>query len=293
MKNLTPEEKEALRQKIKQYHEDRTTRIVNEMDKAEFGNQSKTRRLGFRTANPALNSKIFAEFESIAGTDEAMSINGTVSKTFFMLLLLWIAAMWMWVLSYRIASPVTVGPWVLISSVAGFIVAFVTISRKHLAHITAPIYAILEGLVLGGFSSLLNARFPGIAVQAVGLTFGTLLFILIAYKSGIIKVTQNFRLGIVAATGGIAMVYIFTLFIGLLGLPVPYIHESGIIGIAFSLFVVVIAALNLVLDFDFIEKGAADGAPKYMEWYAAFGLMITLIWLYLEIIRLLAKARRR
>jgi uncharacterized YccA/Bax inhibitor family protein len=165
--------------------------------------------------------------------------------------------------------------------------------KKNWAIVTAPLYAVLEGLVLGGLSATFEARFPGIVIQAVGLTFGTLFALLLAYKSGVIKATENFKLGVVAATGGIALVYLAGFVLGFFGVSIPYIHGSGTIGILFSLVVVVIAALNLVLDFDFIESGAASGAPKYMEWYAAFGLLVTLIWLYLEILRLLAKLRSR
>jgi len=149
------------------------------------------------------------------------------------------------------------------------------------------------GLAIGGISAFFEAQFPGIVIQAVALTFGTLLCLLLVYKSRIIKVTANFRLGVVAATGGIAIIYFLTIVLGFFGIRMPYIHESGVIGIGFSVFVVTIAALNLVLDFDFIENGAASGAPKFMEWYAAFGLMVTLIWLYLEILRLLAKISSR
>jgi uncharacterized YccA/Bax inhibitor family protein len=130
-------------------------------------------------------------------------------------------------------------------------------------------------------------------IQAVALTFGTLFCLLLAYKSGLIKATENFKLGVVAATGGIGLIYLVTMILGFIGISMPYIHESGIIGIGFSVFVVIMAALNLVLDFDFIENGAQSGAPKFMEWYAAFGLMVTLIWLYLEILRLLAKLKSR
>lgn len=147
--------------------------------------------------------------------------------------------------------------------------------------------------MIGGLSSLMETKFPGIVIQAVGLTMGTLLVLLMAYKTGLIKATENFKLGIVAATGAIGLVYLATFVLGMFGTQIPYIHGSGTIGIIFSLVVVVIAALNLVLDFDFIEQGAEKGAPKYMEWYAAFGLLVTLIWLYLEILRLLSKLRSR
>jgi uncharacterized YccA/Bax inhibitor family protein len=158
---------------------------------------------------------------------------------------------------------------------------------------TAPLYAVLEGLFLGGISALYELKFQGIVIQAVALTFGTLAALLLAYKSRLIKVTENFKLGVVAATGGIALVYLISIGLGFFGIRMPYLHDSGPIGIGISVFIVIVAALNLVLDFDFIEQGAAQGAPKYMEWYAAFGLLVTLIWLYLEILRLLAKVRRR
>src|SRR5690606_13427708 len=138
-----------------------------------------------------------------------------------------------------------------------------------------------------------EARFPGIVMQAVMLTFGTLFALLFAYRSGLIRATENFKLGVVAATGGIALVYLASLVMGFVGLQLPFIHEPGVLRIGFSLFVVVIAALNLVLDFDFIETGVEQGAPKFMEWYAAFGLMVTLVWLYLEILRLLSKLQSR
>ena len=158
---------------------------------------------------------------------------------------------------------------------------------------TAPLYSILEGFFLGGISAIFENQYPGIVIQAVSLTLGTLFCLLLAYRSGLIKATENFKLGVAAATGGIALIYLSTLVLGIFGVNMPFIHESGMIGIGFSLFVVTVAALNLVLDFDFIENGVAHGAPKYMEWYAAFGLMVTLIWLYIEILRLLMKLRGR
>jgi uncharacterized YccA/Bax inhibitor family protein len=155
------------------------------------------------------------------------------------------------------------------------------------------VYAVLEGLFLGGTSAIFEARCPGIVIQAVGLTFGTLFCLLMAYKSGVIKATENFKMGVVAATGGIALMYFITMILGFFGVSVPFIQGSSPLSIGISVFIVIIAALNLVLDFDFIENGSAAGAPKYMEWYAAFGLMVTLIWLYIEILRLLSKLRSR
>ncbi len=170
----------------------------------------------------------------------------------------------------------------------------VTIFKKEWSPVTAPIYALLEGLLLGGISAMFDQKYPGIAIQAVGLTFGTLFVLLLAYSARIIKVTQKFALGIVAATGGIALFYFAQMILGFFHIPfLSSVNGSGPIGIIFSLVVVAIAALNLVLDFDFIERGVNYGAPKYMEWYGAFGIMVTLIWLYLEILRLLAKSRSR
>jgi uncharacterized YccA/Bax inhibitor family protein len=167
----------------------------------------------------------------------------------------------------------------------------VTIFKKTWSPVTAPIYAVCEGAFLGGISAMFEMQYPGIVFQAIVGTFGTLFALLAAYRSGLIKATENFKLGVVAATGGIAFIYILSIILGLFKIQIPYIHESGTIGILFSVFVVIIAALNLVLDFDFIENGERVGAPKYMEWYAAFGLLVTLVWLYLEMLRLLTKLR--
>ncbi len=244
------------------------------------------------TANPALSSSTFTGFGRVAAAD-AMSIQGTVNKAAVLLLCVLITATWVWNLFYQTMNPDAVVPWLTLGAIAGFIVALITIFKKTWAGVTAPIYALLEGLVIGGLSALAEAQFHGIVIQAVGLTFGTCLALLLAYKSRLIRATENFKMGVVAATGGIVLVYLATIILGFFGVQIPLIHQSGVVGIGFSLFVVIIAALNLVLDFDFIEQGAAAGAPKYMEWYAAFGLMVTLIWLYIEILRLLTKLRSR
>ena len=244
-----------------------------------------------RTANPALNANTFKSFAHV-DAERTMTIDGTVNRTAFLLLLVVLAASWTW----RISTEAGIGavqPWMMGGLVGGLIFALVTSFKREWAPVTAPIYAVVKGLFLGGISAIYNAQFQGIVAQAIALTVGTLVCLLIAYKSHLIKVTENFKLGVVAATGGIFLVYVVTLVLGLFGVGVPYIHSNGIMGIGFSLFVVVIAALNLVLDFDFIENGAEYGAPKYMEWYAAFGLLVTLIWLYIEILRLLSKLRSR
>ena len=237
-----------------------------------------------RSANPTLSDKIFLNAPRAVG-GEGMSIGGTVGKTGLLLTLLTASAFWMW------TSPLDPTGFLMIAVIVGFIVAMVTIFKKEWSPVTAPVYALVEGVVLGGLSELFEMRFPGIVIQAVFLTFGTLMALLMVYQSGMVKVTDNFRLGLLAATGGIALIYIATLALSFFGIQIPYIHDSGPIGIGFSVFVVIIAALNLVLDFDFIEKGAQQGAPKYMEWYGAFGLIVTLIWLYIEFLRLLSKLR--
>jgi len=247
-----------------------------------------------RTSNPALSSDAFRTGEAVLG--ESMTVSGTVNKTGILLLCCVATAAWTWNRFFN-APPEeamqAMAPALAIGGIGGFIVAIVTIFKKEWAGITAPIYALLEGLVLGGISAMLEARYHGIAIQAVSLTFGTLLIMLLAYRSGLIKVTERLRLGIVAATGGIAVFYLLQFILGFFGVHFTAINGSSPIGIGFSLIVVAVAALNLVLDFDLIENGARLGAPKYMEWYGAFALMITLIWLYFEILRLLSKFRSR
>ncbi|MBW2473255.1 MAG: Bax inhibitor-1/YccA family protein [Deltaproteobacteria bacterium] len=241
-----------------------------------------------RTSNPMMKEKVFTQ--AIAGT-ETMTLQGAVNKTIALLALVVIGASYSWNLYYN-QGPEAVQPWMIGGLIGGFVFAMITIFKAAWAPKTAPIYAVLEGLALGGISAFFEARFPGIVIQAVGLTFGTLFALLFAYKARLIRVTENFKLGIFAATGGIAVVYLISFVGRMFGWQMPVIHESGPMGILFSLFVVVIAALNLVLDFDFIERG--DGvAPRYMEWYAAFGLIVTLVWLYLELLRLLSKLRDR
>jgi uncharacterized YccA/Bax inhibitor family protein len=243
-----------------------------------------------RTSNPALNEKAF---RGEAAFGEAMTLQGTVNKTGLLLLCVIVTSGWTWGLSHS-DLPGAAIPWMLGGMLGGFVVALVTIFKKEWSPLTAPVYALLEGLVLGGISALFEKSYPGVAIQAIGLTFGTLFVLLLAYKTGLIRATRGFKIGVIAATGGIAVFYLVQMVLGFFfHIQVPAINGSGPWGIAFSLLVVLIAALNLVLDFDLIETGVQNGAAKYMEWYGAFGLMVTLIWLYLEILRLLAKARRR
>ena len=246
-----------------------------------------------RTSNPALSDRVFRDATAGAFGDH-MTVDGTVNKTGLLLICTVLTAAWTWHLFMQSRNPADVALPMMAGLIGGLVFAFATIFKNNWAPVTAPIYALLEGLVLGGASAMFEVRFPGIAIQAVSVTFGTLVVMLLLYRSHIIPVTQKFRLGVVAATGGIFVVYLITWVLGFFGLHFGQsLYGAGTIGIGFSVFVVVIAALNLVLDFDFIEHGAAMGAPKYMEWYGAFGLMVTLIWLYFEILRLLSKLKER
>jgi uncharacterized YccA/Bax inhibitor family protein len=249
-----------------------------------------------RSGNPVLGENTFLDIGSgtvVGGHSGTMTLSGTVNKSAMLLVLILLSAAFVWDKYDGPQSAGAILPWVMTGAIGGLILALITIFKKTWAPVTAPVYALLEGLFLGGISAMFEARFPGIVMQAVGLTFGTLGALLLAYRSGLIRATENFKLGVVAATGGIFLLYLVNFGMGFFGKSIPFIHESGWMGIAFSAFVVVIAALNLVLDFDFIESGVEQGAPKYMEWYGAFGLMVTLVWLYLEILRLLARLRSR
>jgi len=252
-----------------------------------------------RTSNPALNGDAFRT-TGVSTLGEGMTIAGAVNKTGILLLLCVASAAWTWNRFFAAlaagsieGASASMGPLVMVGAIGGLIVAFVTIFKKEWSPITAPLYALLEGLVLGGVSAMFEMRFHGLAIQAVSLTFGTLVVMLMAYRSGLIKVTDKLRLGIVAATGGIMVFYLIQFVLGFFGFRFAAVNGSGPIGIIFSLVVVGVAALNLVLDFDLIEQGARWNAPKYMEWYSGFALLVTLVWLYLEMLRLLSKFRER
>ncbi|TNE73340.1 Bax inhibitor-1/YccA family protein [bacterium] len=241
-----------------------------------------------RTSNPAINEKVFSEVYNTASGDSKMTIEGTVNKSFLLLLLVFTGASLTWH-----PEAESVSGLMFLGMIGGLITGFITIFKKNISMYTAPLYALFEGLFLGGISSIFEASFPGVVIQAILLTFGTAGGLLLAYKSGLIPVTENFKLGIVAATGGIAITYFFSWILGMFGIDLGLGINGGIYGILFNLFVVVIAALNLVLDFDFIEEASKRGAPKFMEWYASFGLMVTLIWLYLEFLKLIARLQSR
>lgn len=246
-----------------------------------------------KTSNPAFaGNNTFTVNGVAAGYGPTMTISGTVNKAGILMLCVLATAAWTWN-QFFTNGPAAVGGYTMIGAFGGFIVAMVTVFKKEWSPITAPIYALLEGLFLGALSAMMELRFPGIAIESVALTFGTCFCMLLAYRSGLIRPTQKFVIGVVAATGGIMMVYFLSMILGFFHVQVPGIFGSGPIGILFSLAVVIIASLNLILDFGMIEEGADRGAPKYMEWYGAFGLMVTLVWLYLEMIRLLSKLRSR
>jgi uncharacterized YccA/Bax inhibitor family protein len=237
------------------------------------------------TSNPVLTSKAFAEPYS----GQSMSIDGTVNKSIILFFLLIIAGSLSW--KYTLANVEQGLSFLMPAALIGFVIAMVTIFKKEWAPYTAPIYVIAQGVFLGAISSMYNALYEGIVLQAVMLTMGILGFLLFAYKTRIIVVTEKLKAGIMMATFGVMIVYVLSFVLNFFGASVPYLHSGGIIGIGISLVIVIIAALNLLLDFSFIEESAKAGAPKYMEWFAAFGLMLTLVWLYLEILRLLSKMR--
>ncbi len=252
-----------------------------------------------KTSNPALGKNTFSDFQgsqyggSLIDAAQRMTLNGTINKTAILLLCAVATAAWTWNSFMQTRDMSFAGPALMVGLFGGLIFGLITSFKRTWAPVTAPIYALLEGLVLGGLSAILELRYPGIAMEAVALTFGTLFVLLIAYRSGLIKVTQKFRLGVVAATGGIFIFYMLEILLGFFGINFTTVNSATPIGIGFSLLVVAIAALNLVLDFDFVEQGVAVGAPKYMEWYAGFGIMVTLVWLYIEILNLLSKMRSR
>ena len=251
-----------------------------------------------RSGNPALSESTFLDLASgsvVTSPDQVMTLNGTANKTGILLLLTVLTAAFAWSQAVDEYGQISgsASLYAIGGAIGGLVLALITIFKKEWSPVTAPMYALVEGLFLGAVSALFNMKYPGIVFQAVLLPFGTLAALLFAYRSGLIKATENFKMGVVAATGGIALLYLASFVLGFFNINVPVIHDSSWLGIAFSLFVVVVAALNLVLDFDFIESGVAQRAPKYMEWYGAFGLMVTLVWLYVEFLRLLSKIQQR
>ncbi|WP_274366177.1 Bax inhibitor-1/YccA family protein [Paenibacillus thermotolerans] len=243
-----------------------------------------------RSGNPTLNEKTFERYGG-AAYSQGMTLEGTVNKTLIAFIILVASALYTWNMYFDGHNPTT---FMVAGVIGGGILGLLTSFIPRIAPFTVPVYALLEGMFVGALSAMYEAEFSGITVQAVLLTFGVFLALLFAYKTRLIKATENFKLGVFAATAAIAIVYLVNIVLNLFfSMSVPYLHDTGWIGIVISLVIVAVAALNLVLDFDFIENGVRAGAPKYMEWYGAFGLMVTLVWLYIEILRLLAKLSRR
>jgi len=242
-----------------------------------------------RSGNPTLNENTF-ERSGHYNDRETMTIGGTVNKSFMLLALLIGAAVISWVMFFNGYDmfPLMVG-----GAIGGFVLALIISFVPKSAPFLAPIYAVAEGLFLGALSANYESLYYGITLQAALLTMCVFLGMLLAYKTGLIKASPGFRRGVIAATAGVALVYLLSFVLGLFGVTVPYLHDSTPIGIGISIVIIIIAALNFVLDFNFIEEGAQQGAPKYMEWYGSFGLLVTLVWLYIEIIRLLSKLANR
>ena len=242
-----------------------------------------------RTSNPTLGENTFTQ-PALVG-EQTMTIQGAVNKTAILLALCMATAIYSW--QKFETNPASAMPLVFGGAIAGFIFAMITCFKKEWSGVTAPIYALCEGLFIGAISAVYERQFHGIVLQAGMLTFGTLFALLAAYRSGWIRATEKFKLGVFAATGGICIMYFVSWILSMFHVNMGFMNGNGMLSIGISAFVVVIAALNLVLDFDFIEQGAQLGAPKYLEWYAGFGLLVTLVWLYVEILRLLSKLNSR
>lgn len=261
-----------------------------------------------RSSSPALNEKTFApERVALLRTDAlggapvgteppaTMRVGGVVEKSAFLITVTLLAGAFGWSRVDTTAGQPAMPGWLLVAMLAGLGVAILTVFKPKFSPFTSPVYALLMGTVAGAISAVYNNAFDGmegIVVQALALTAGVFVTMLVLYSLRVIKVTEKFRSIVVAATGGVMLVYLASIALNFFGVDVPFIHEAGPLGIGFSLFVVGLAAMNLLLDFDLIERGAAAGAPAYMEWYGAFGLLVTLVWLYLEMLRLLSKLRR-
>jgi uncharacterized YccA/Bax inhibitor family protein len=248
----------------------------------------------FKSGNPALTKDTFKDIEKVdKGEENVMTLQGTVNKTGILLLAVIIPALYTWNLFTSTLDFATIMPYFWTGTIGGLIIAFIIVYNMDWSPFLAPVYGILQGICLGGLSAAMNHKFPGIVMQALLLTFGICVVLLFIYKLKIIKPTENFKLIVASATGGLALYYIASFGLSFAGIELPFIHENNTGGIIFSLFAVVLASMNLVVDFDFIEQGVEGRAPKYMEWYCAFGLMVTIIWLYVEILRLLAKSRKK
>lgn len=242
-----------------------------------------------KSSNPFLNERKLADAtqqstldgEMITRADSApMTVAGAVNKTLVLAGLMLVTAL------YAFYNPSSLFMWG--GAIGGLILVLVMSFKTHLSPTLAPVYALLEGLFVGSISAIYAATFAGIVPQAIGLTMALLFMMLFIYKAGLIKVNQKFRTGVMMATGAIMLMYLLSWVLGMFGMNLPFLHEGGMIGIGISVVIIGVASLNLLLDFDGFERGAQYRAPKYMEWFCAVGLLVTLVWLYLEILRLLS-----
>jgi uncharacterized YccA/Bax inhibitor family protein len=243
-------------------------------------------------ANPVLSEKVFNKAYAGENT-EVMTVKGTAFKSIVLIFMVLAGAAYTWKVFYEAINPASVTPWMWGGAIGGFVVALIISFKPNLAQYLAPVYAVLEGLFLGAISAMFNQAFaesaPGIVMNATLLTILTAFAMLVVYRTGLIKVNDKFIRIITTAVGAIALYYFVTIILSMFGVNLVMLHNSGPLSIGISLVIIGVAAFSLLLDFNFIEKASQQGAPKYMEWYGAFALMVTLIWLYLEILKLLAK----
>lgn len=253
-----------------------------------------------RTSNPVFGKKTFERAYTESYGQETMTLNGTINKTILVLLFVLTAAFYTWRQFFEVYDPANpalatgaIIKYLAIGGIGGFIIAMVATFTPKWSGFMTPIYAIFEGMFLGGLSAIFEAQYPGLVIRAVALTFAVFFSMLVIYRQQIIKVTGRFRRGMLSALFGLMMVYLVSWIAGMFGANVSYLYGGGTFGIIFSLIVTGISAFSLLLDFDFIEKNAAYRAPKYMEWYSVFGLLVSLVWLYINILRLLSILSRR
>lgn len=252
--------------------------------------------MDYKSGNPGLNDKTFANAGQPLAATERMTLQGTVHKSGLMLIVLLLGALWTWAQFFTSGgNPASVMVPMMVGIFGGFAVSLVIIFKQTTAPYLALPYAALEGLGIGGISATFELRYPGIAIQAVALTFGVLGALLLAYSFRLINVTARFQSIVIGLTGAVAIMYLVSMVLGFFHVNVSIldVNNASPISLLFSVAVMVIAALNLLLNFNIIESGVRQGAPRYMEWYCAFGLMLTLVWLYLEVLRFLAKTRSR
>ena len=243
------------------------------------------------SANPIFRDLTLTK-KPVRSGPEVMTLNGTIYRAGFLLSCAGITAFLAWIEERRSPNSASLFGVALVCAAVAALLVWVTVRNRRWAVVTAPLYALLEGLILGEIAASVDACYPGIAVEGVALTFATCLFMMILYRSRLIHVTERFNKSLVAATGGVALFYLTSVTLKAMGVPAFAVFEGGVPGILLSAVVVAVAALNLVADFDFIEMCANSRAPKYMEWYAALGLIVTLVWLYVEILKLVSKAKR-